>query len=150
MNKIVVLFKLLLFVLVFITFSCNNVSNYEGEIIIDFTAFKDHGCGNLPKIKIAAADSILSYDYRNGQLKILLEFTTLCEAVMQDSISYDNNELKLFIKNVSDKIVRCVCIYHEEFVFQVSQTGDLFVQFYFCPNTKNEYSLMAESTIPLP
>lgn len=136
------------FVLIF--YSCNVNSPDSNQIKL--VSYKSSGCVATLKTNEQNEtnnEAIIEANYSGGYLNIYLDFSTLCSAVLKDSVLTNENSIEIFLKDTNPEVTRCFCPHREEFKFMTEGNKQIGIIFNYKAYASTEYGLIADTTITL-
>lgn len=149
-NKNCMLVLLVFFNLTYLNCNSDHVSPNTATAGLDYL-FIDYGCSSLSSDQMTPtsthANYLVSYEYQKGQFILDLGFNCVCNSAFGDSVSIDEDQLTIFLKDTSKVHAKCICYHSCEFVFGWEGLSklDLRLNIRFC--AQNQYSSVLDTTL---
>lgn len=125
---------------------CNDTIFDDTNSMINYLSFQNSGCARETGLAKTNDEAQLTLSYGAGNLKVGVNFTTQCAAKFKDSVSVAGKKIDIYLADIATAGAKCICPYHEEFIFKIAATGEFKINFNYKPYAKTEYYLLADTT----
>jgi hypothetical protein len=138
-------------VLIFIIFSGCSEDGTEPNVPPNMTPIENL---SIEALGCQSSNNLLKtndvrWSYSNDTLKISYTFMARCSAKFSHSINATENNIEIFLTDVSTMSAKCSCSFKETFTFYAESPKKIKVYFYYRSKSTDEYVDMAFTNIEI-